>query len=59
MKLLERLRSMGHGVEPGPDAQRIDTVPGLNRDDYLDPPGDEMLEPVLGVPGPQQSVRQG
>lgn len=52
MKLLQRLRTMGHGGEPaleerGPDQPGAEALPGLSRDDFLDPPADAEFEPVV------------
>jgi hypothetical protein len=53
MKLLQRLRRMGAGVEPSGAPRTSEALPGLNRDDFLDPPGEETFEPVLGTQGEQ------
>ena len=50
MKLLQRLRSMGPGVELPADREHAEALPGLNRDDFLDPPAEEAFEPILGAP---------
>jgi hypothetical protein len=50
MKLLQRLRSMGPGGETPDERERAQPLPGLSRDDFLDPPAAEAFEPVLGAP---------
>jgi hypothetical protein len=58
MKLLQRLRSMGPGVEPPAGREHAEALPGLNRDDFLDPPAEEAFEPILGAPGtPREQSR--
>ena len=57
MKLLQRLRSMGQGVEPSPAAPPAEALGGLERDDFLDPPTGDAFEPVLGrYPGSAESA---
>jgi hypothetical protein len=48
MKLLHRLRSMGPGVENPAERDPADALPGMSRDDFLDPPSEEAFEPALG-----------
>jgi len=50
MKLLQRLRSMGPGVESPAERDPEKALPGMSRDDYLDPPAEEAFEPILGTP---------
>jgi hypothetical protein len=50
MKLLHRLRTMSQGIEAAADTERDDVLPGMNRDDFLDPPSEEAFEPTLGQP---------
>ena len=47
MKLLQRLRSMGPGVESPAERQPGTALPGMSRDDFLDPPAEDTFEPVL------------
>jgi hypothetical protein len=51
MKLLQRLRSMGQGVESPAEGGRTDALPGLNRDDFLERSAEEAFEPMLGRSG--------
>lgn len=47
MKLLHRLRTMTPGVEPSAEHARSEPLPGMTRDEFLDPPAKEAFEPVL------------
>jgi hypothetical protein len=49
MKLLQRLRSMGPGVESPAERETSAALPGISRDDFLDPPAAEAFEPILGA----------
>jgi hypothetical protein len=51
MKLLQRLRSMGPGVEPPADREHAEALRGLNRNDCVDRPAEEAFEPILGAAG--------
>lgn len=57
MKLLQRLRTMGPSVEPSADQERAEALPGLSRDDFLDPPAEEAFEPVLSHTETQHAPR--
>jgi hypothetical protein len=49
---------MGPGVEPPAGREHAEALPGLNRDDFLDPPAEEAFEPILGAPGtPREQSR--
>jgi hypothetical protein len=56
MKLLQRLRTMGQGVESTLERRHRESpdgapLPGLSRDDFLDPPGETEFEPALASAG--------
>jgi hypothetical protein len=38
---------MTPGVEPSADYARAEPLPGMTRDEFLDPPAKEAFEPVL------------